>query len=91
VESTLKLCPPSLSLLFGDDARIKEALEAERRRPYQANSYRPKSFQPRGGGSKGKSWTPWNQKSKKGKPLRYSGPGKATGPRPKKGEGQKNQ
>ena len=91
VKPTLELCPPTLTHLFGDDARIKEALEAERRRPYQANSYRPKSFQPRGGGSKGKSWTPKNPKSKRGKPRRNSGAGKATGPRSKKGEGQKNQ
>jgi hypothetical protein len=33
VRSTLELCPPSLTHLFGDDARICEALEAERRRP----------------------------------------------------------
>jgi hypothetical protein len=91
VASTLKLCPPSLSLLFGDDSRIKEALEAERRRPYQAGSYRPRSFQPRGGGSKGKSWTPKNPKSKRGKPRHNGGAGKANGPRSKKGEGQKNQ
>jgi hypothetical protein len=90
VESTLKQCPPSLSLLFGDDARIKEALEAERRRPYQANSYRSKSFQPRGGG-KGKTWPPRKPKSKRGKPRRYQDAGKATGPHPKKGEGQKHQ
>jgi hypothetical protein len=93
VKSTLELCPPSLSHLFGDDARIEKALEAERRRPYQANSFRSKTFQPRGG-AKGKFWPNKNQKQKsKGRPQprRNNGPGKANGPRPKKGEGQKNQ
>jgi hypothetical protein len=89
VASTLKLCPPSLSLLFGDDSRIKEALEADRRRSYQANSYRPKSFQPR---AKNKSWTPKKPRQKKGKQGRRNGPvGKGPGPHPKKGEGQKSQ
>jgi hypothetical protein len=89
---TLELCPPSLTHLFGDDARIREALEADRRRPYQAGSFRSKpAFSPR---SKNKTWT-----KKKSKPARksrgkssYSGPaGKAPGPASKKGEGQKNQ
>jgi hypothetical protein len=31
IRPTLELCPPSLTHLFGDDSRIKEALEAERR------------------------------------------------------------
>jgi hypothetical protein len=45
---TLELCPPSLTHLFGDDARIKEALEVDRRRPYQAGSFRSKpSYNPR--------------------------------------------
>jgi hypothetical protein len=64
VRPTLELCPPSLTHLFGDDARIKEALEAERRRPYQAGSFRSKpAFQPRS--NKSKSWT-----AKKSKPAR---------------------
>jgi hypothetical protein len=64
VRHTLELCPPSLTHLFGDDARIKEALEAERRRPYQASSFRSKpAFQPRS--NKSKSWT-----AKKSKPAR---------------------
>jgi hypothetical protein len=93
VRPTLELCPPSLTHLFGDDARIREALEAERRRPYQAGSFRSKpNFSPRS--NKNKTWT-----KKKPKPARksrgkssYSGPaGKANGPASKKGEGQKNQ
>jgi hypothetical protein len=42
VKPTLELCPPSLSHLFDDDLRIREALEADRRRPYQAGSFRSK-------------------------------------------------
>jgi hypothetical protein len=93
VRPTLELCPPSLTHLFGDDARIREALEAERRRPYQAGSFRSKpNFSPRS--NKNKMWT-----KKKPKPARksrgkssYSGPeGKANGPASKKWEGQKNQ
>jgi hypothetical protein len=91
VSPTLELCPPSLTHLFGDDARIREALEAER--PYQAGSFRSKpNFSPRS--NKTKTWT-----KKKPKPARksrgkssYSGPaGKANGPASKKVEGHKNQ
>jgi len=86
----LNCVPPTLTHLFGDDARIKEALEAERRRPYQAGSYRPKSFQPRA--NKSKSWTSKKSKpSKRGKPRYNSSAGKGPGPHSKKGEGQKNQ
>jgi hypothetical protein len=42
VKPTLELCPPSLSHLFDDDLRIREALEADRRRPYQAGAFRSK-------------------------------------------------
>jgi hypothetical protein len=93
VRPTLELCPPSLTHLFGDDARIREALEAERKRPYQAGSFRSKpNFSPRS--NKNKTWT-----KKKPKPARksrgkssYTGPArKANGPASKKGEGQKNQ
>jgi hypothetical protein len=90
---TLELCPPSLTHLFGDDAIIKEALEADRRRPYQAGSFRSKpAYNPCS--NKSKTWT-----SKKSKPAKrsrgkssYSGPaGKGPGPASKRGEGQKNQ
>jgi hypothetical protein len=48
VRPTLELCPPSLTHLFGDDARIRKALEADRRRLYQAGSFRSKpNFSPR--------------------------------------------
>jgi hypothetical protein len=36
IRPTLELCPPSLTHLFGDDPRIKEALEAAKHKPYQA-------------------------------------------------------
>jgi hypothetical protein len=86
VPPTLELCPPSLTHLFSDDARIREALEADRRRPYQAGLFRSKpNFSPRS--NKSKTWT-----KKKSKPARksrgkssYSGPvGKAPGPASKK-------
>ena len=91
VKPTLECCPPSSTHLFGDDGRIKEALEADRRRPYQAASSRSKTPRQQqwkqGGKSAGKS-TP----SKRGKSRnRQRGAGKATGPHSKKGEGQKNQ
>jgi hypothetical protein len=89
VRPTLELCPPSLTHLFGDDARIREALEAERRRLYQAGSFCSKpNFSPRS--NKSQRWP-----KKKGKPARkssYSGPaGKASGPSTERGEGPKNQ
>jgi hypothetical protein len=42
VRPTLELCPASLTHLFSDEVRIREALEADRRRPYQAGSFRSK-------------------------------------------------
>jgi hypothetical protein len=90
VRPTLELCPPSLTHLFDDDARIKEALEADRRRPNQAGSFRSKPvFNPRT--NKSKLWT-----SKKTKPAKkfggkskFSGnAGKGPSPHSKKGEGQ---
>jgi hypothetical protein len=44
IRPTLELCMPSLTLLFGDDARIKEALEVAKYKPYQAAPFRPKSY-----------------------------------------------
>jgi hypothetical protein len=92
VRPTLELCPPSLTHLFGDDARIREALEADRRRPYQAGSFRSKpNFSHRSTKS-----LRWQKKKKPARKSRgkstYSGPaGKANGPASKKGEGHKNQ
>jgi len=91
VKPTLECCPPSSTHLFSDDARIKEALEADRRRPFQSASYRsktPKQQRSRGGQtwSKGKS-TP----AKRGKSRKQRGAGKAPGPHSKKEGGQKNQ
>jgi hypothetical protein len=47
VKPTLEVCPPSLTHLFNNNVRIREALEADRRRPYQAGSFRPKQSFPR--------------------------------------------
>jgi hypothetical protein len=46
VRPTLELCPPSLTHLFGDKVHIREALESDRRRPYQAGSFHSKPIQP---------------------------------------------
>jgi hypothetical protein len=64
----LEDCKPSLTHLFGDDTRIKEALDAAKYKPYQAAPFRPKSFSnPRSSDSQeGKGWrkkTPYNKKS----------------------------
>jgi hypothetical protein len=93
VKPTLECCPPSSSHLFGDDARIKEALEADRRRPYQAASYRSKTPRQQRSKQGGKgSWSAnKSTPSKRGKPRKQRGAGKAPGPHSKKGEGQKNQ
>jgi hypothetical protein len=93
VQPTLELCPPSLMHLFGDDVRIREALEADRRRPYQAGSFRSKpNYNPRSS----KSQQGWSRKKKPAKKYSKKSSfnrlaGKANGPSSKKGEGQKNQ
>jgi hypothetical protein len=93
VRPTLELCPPSLTHLFGNDARIREALEAERRRHIRpAPSVPSPTSAP--APTSDKTW-----QKKKTKPARkscgkssYSGPaGKANGPSTKRGEGPKNQ
>jgi hypothetical protein len=90
---TLKLCPPSLTHLFGDDARIKEALEAAKHKPYEAAPFRSKSYSnPRTSDSQEeKSWkkkAPYNKKNNRS--FNHSkSEGKANGPASKKGEGQK--
>jgi hypothetical protein len=85
IRPTLELCQLSLTHLFGDDARIKEALEAAKYKPYQAAPFRPKSYSnPRTSDSQvGKGWR------KKTPGSRSRSAGKANGPASKKGEGQK--
>jgi hypothetical protein len=58
IHPTLELCKASLTHLFGDDARIKKALEAAKFKPYQATPYRPKSSShPRSSDAQeGKDW-----------------------------------
>jgi hypothetical protein len=87
-----ELCPPSLTHLFGDEARIKEALEVDKRQPYQASPFRSRPYaNPPSNSQEGKSWpkrrsTPY-KKLKAGSCNRP--PGKANGPASKKEEGQK--
>jgi hypothetical protein len=91
VRSTLELCKPSITLLFGgDEARIKEMLEAAKHRPYQAAPYRSKvpshfrsSDSQEGRDRKKMSY------SKKPYQKRNRSSGKANGPASKRGEGQK--
>jgi hypothetical protein len=89
VRPTLELCPPSLTHLFGDDLRVKEAMEEERRRPYQAASYRPRPYANQRSGPKQepKAW-PKKKKSSFKKKGHFTPAGKANGPASKKGEGQ---
>jgi hypothetical protein len=92
VRPTLELCPPSP---FGNEVHIREALEADRRRPYQAGSFRSKpSFNPRSSNSQ-EGWARRKKSNKKpynSKKSSYRRPaGKANGPASKKGEGQKKQ
>jgi hypothetical protein len=92
IRPTLELCKPSLTHLFGDNSRIKETLEAAKFKPYQAASFRSKSFSnPRSSDSQeGKGWkkkAPYNNKNKSFSRPRSAG--KAKGPASKKGEGQK--
>jgi hypothetical protein len=83
VKPTLECCPPSSTLLFGDDDRIKEALEAVRGRPCQAASSRSKTPRQRQWKQGGKS-TPKSTPSKRGKPSsrRHRGAGEGPGPHP---------
>jgi hypothetical protein len=92
IHPTLKLCPLSLTHLFGDDARIKETLEAAKHKPSQAAPFRSKSYSnPRTSDSQeGKSWkkkAPYKKNNRSYHRPRSAG--KANGPASKKGEGQK--
>jgi hypothetical protein len=92
IRPTLELCPPSLTHLFGDETRIKEALEADKRRPYQAAPNRSKTYSnPRTDSHEGKGWNKRRLTSyKKLKAGSHNRPaGKANGPASKKGDGQK--
>jgi hypothetical protein len=90
IRSTLKLCKPSLTHLFGgDESRINKAMEAAMYRPYQAAPYRSKAPSSFRSSDSQEGWdckkAPYPKKSYK--PCRSSG--KANGPASKKGEGQK--
>jgi hypothetical protein len=92
IKSSLEVCRPSLTHLFGDDeSRIEKALEASKfsGSAYGHQTYRPKApyFPPsdsrggRGGRSK-----PYDKRKSSYKPRSA---GKGPGPASKKGEGQK--
>ena len=88
VRPTLEQCPPNSTQLFDDDTRIEKALEADRRRPFQAGSFRSRpDFQPRAD----KKWTGRKSTYRKAKDQSRRGrtAGKDSGPRSKRGGGQK--
>jgi hypothetical protein len=91
IRSTLELCKPSLSHLFGDDARIEKALEAAKFKPYQAAPYRPKasSYSRSSDAQEGRDWKKKAYKRPYKSSQRPRSSGKAKGPASKKGEGQK--
>jgi hypothetical protein len=93
IKSTLELCKPSLTHLFGeDDARIEKVLEAAKYRPHQAAPFCSKapsyfrSSDSQEGRDRKKKPYKWPYKSSYQKPRSS---GKANGPASKKGEGQK--
>jgi hypothetical protein len=93
VKSTLELCKPSLTHLFGnDDSRVDKALEAAKFSQYQAPPYRSKtpSFFRFSGSQEGRD----RKKKPYKRPYKSSyqkdrSSGKANGPASKKGEGRK--
>jgi hypothetical protein len=90
IRPTLELCAPSLTHLFGDDVRVKEASEVEARRSYQAAPYPSRPYANQRSNQEPKVWPKkkWPSKKSKGG-SRYRPSGKANGPASKKGEGQK--
>jgi hypothetical protein len=92
VKSTLEVCKPSLSHLFGDDdTRLDKALEAAKFSRYQPVPYRPKApFHFRSSdsqeGREKKRKKPYQKPYKKPSYIPKSS-GKGHGPASKKGEG----
>jgi hypothetical protein len=91
VKSTLEVCKPSLTHLFGDDnSRLDKALEAAKFSRFQSAPYRPKAP------SYFRSSDSQEGRDKRRKPYKkpYKSPykpkslGKANSPASKKGEGQ---
>jgi hypothetical protein len=69
IRPMLELCPPSLTHLCGDDARIKEALEAAKHKQYQAAPFCSKSYSNSrtSDSQEGKSWkkkTPYKKNNR---------------------------
>jgi hypothetical protein len=93
IKSSLEVCKPSLTHLFGDDeSRIDKELEATKyyQGAHGLQPYRPKAPYFRSpdsqGGREGRS-KPYSKKQKS--TYRPRSLGKGPGPAPKKGEGQK--
>jgi hypothetical protein len=87
IRPSLELCQPSLTHLFGEDSRIKKALDAAKFKPYQASSFRSKTYSnPRTSDSQeGKSWKKKAPKKNNRSFNRSKSAGKANGPASKKG------
>jgi hypothetical protein len=91
VKSTLELCKPLLTHLFGDDdSRLDKALEAAKFSRFQSAPYRPKapSYFRSSNSQEGRDRKkkPYRKPSKT--PYKPRSSGKANGPAAKKGEGQ---
>jgi hypothetical protein len=93
VKSTLEVCKPSLTHLFGDDdSKLEKALEAAKFSP-GLQPYRPKApFHFRSSdcqeGSDKRRKTPYSKPSYKKPSYKPRSSGKGHGPASKKGEGQ---
>jgi hypothetical protein len=90
--STLELCKPSLTHLFGrDESCIDKLVEAAKFRPYQASSFRPKapSSHRSSGFQEGQysKKAPYSKGKKSFQPRKTTG--KTKGPASRRGEGQK--
>jgi hypothetical protein len=94
IKSSLEVCKPSLTHLFGDDeSRIDKELEATKyfQGAHGLQSYRPKApyfRSPDSQGGRGGRSKPYTKKQQKSS-YRPRSLGKGPGPAPKKGEGQK--
>jgi hypothetical protein len=95
VKSTLEVCKPSLTHLFGDnDSRLEKALEAAKfspgLQPYRPKSpYHFRSSDSQEGRDKRRK-TPYPKPSYKKPSYKPRSSGKGHGPASKKGEGQQN-
>jgi hypothetical protein len=90
--STLELCKPSLTHLFGgDESCIDKAVETAKFRPYHAPPFRPKAPSSfcSSGSQEGRDYkkAPYSKGKRSSQPSKSMG--KAKGPASRRGEGQK--